>query len=119
MTYTTIGFVRTKVAMSEFGWGTSGFDVTQIQPDTITGYELGGWGPMTVIVYRVVVLSLRERCLRFFDTFGHSIGKLGNASDLQTWLLRFKAHARVPTSIHEEGSLLRRWVNMVIVGKLA
>src|SRR6202795_1266185 len=50
--------VRTQVAMGEFSGGVCSFDITSVQPNSISGFKVGSWGSSAVVVMSVLILCL-------------------------------------------------------------
>ncbi len=81
-------------------------DVGCIDEDHVPRLELGGGFATSVVVQGVLSLGLRERCLRFVESFLHPSPESGR-SFVRDVHERFEAHPGIPTGIRHEGSHLR------------
>src|ERR1700675_988812 len=52
--------VRTQAAMGEFSGGACSFDITSVQPNSISGFKVGSWGSSAVVVMGVLILCLGQ-----------------------------------------------------------
>jgi hypothetical protein len=57
---------------------------------------------LMIVVHCVLILSLGKGCLHFLQSLGHEVI---DCFQCQPWLLRLKAHVRIPTSLNHERSL--------------
>jgi hypothetical protein len=99
-------------------WSVGG-DVSSIQPDSVPWCEYWGRLMPTVVVHSILILHLCKHHLCFLNSQCHVFCKFIGRLQGRAWLLGFKAHARVVSSVDHEGGLLSRQVYTVVIVELA
>jgi len=88
-------------------------DVTGIEVDFVSGHVGRGRCPSLIVVPCHVILRLG-----LFEHVLHPISELVDCFYLGRRLVRFEAHPRVAAGVKEERGVLRRRVDMIVVGEL-
>ncbi len=80
-----------------------GPDIRCVQENHVPRFEDRSQVASSIVVPRVLVLSLDECCLRFLQPFLHPVPE-GLCILIHNIHIRFKTHPRVPARIRDEGS---------------
>jgi len=118
MSYTPLNWVQSKVAVVELSRRMGCLYVAVVDPDQVTGFQLGSGDPVVVVVQCVLILCLCECLPCLIKSSCHAILELIHRLYMRPWLLQLKAHAGVSASICHEQGLLHQRVNVVVVCKL-